>query len=232
MEDYFERRDLTAPAEEPLKKIPRFLQRVLPENRDLKILDLGCGFGSMLLSFRSAGYQDLKGVDSSQRAVEYCQNQGLKVERAMVGDFLNRNQEQYDLVIMTHVLEHLAKEEVISVLTKIYHSLLGENGQLFLTVPNAQASTGCYAMFGDFTHQTIYTSDSLIYVLRAAGFSKISFLDIDCTSEIPPLKKILRKAALFIYKGVIGAINRIPHTYYRPGGVDILSFEIKVIAQK
>ena len=51
-------------------------------------------------------------------------------------------------------------------------------------VPNAQAITGAYWRYEDFTHEQLFTTGSLYYVLLDNGFDEIKFLDIYATSNI------------------------------------------------
>lgn len=80
---------------------------------------------------------------------------------------------------MSHVLEHLPKDMIIPVLQKIRDSLLNKDGELCIMVPNAMSNTNCYWAYEDFTHNTLFTPGSLLFVLREAGFSDITFLDPD-----------------------------------------------------
>lgn len=79
---------------------------------------------------------------------------------------------------MSHVLEHLPKEEIIGACRG--HPIHAGGRRLILRgcAQRAVAHTGCYWAYEDFTHRTMFTSGSLLYVLRAAGFSSVRFLDL------------------------------------------------------
>lgn len=114
-------------------------------------------------------------------------------------DFYDKNADKFDYIIMSHVLEHIPKNEIINLLISI-RKLLKYNGHLIVMVPNAQSNTGCYWAYEDFTHNLLFTSGSLYYVLRAAGFSNIDFLDIDCLSDSTGIKRYLKKWLLALYR--------------------------------
>ncbi|MBL0306338.1 MAG: hypothetical protein IPQ25_09965 [Chitinophagaceae bacterium] len=89
---------------------------------------------------------------------------------------------------MSHVLEHIEKEKIIDTLIHIRKNLLKKGGVFLLMVPNAQSYTGAYWRYEDFTHNIMFTAGSCIYVLKAAGFENIEFIDPDGTIYEPGKK--------------------------------------------
>lgn len=64
--------------------------------------------------------------------------------------------EQYDNIVMTHVLEHL--DDPVKVLKRINDEWLSDNGMLFLVVPNANAPSRQIAVkMGILSHNTVVT---------------------------------------------------------------------------
>ena len=131
---------------------------------------------------------------------------------------------------MNHVLEHLEKESIIEILSKIKEHLLDKDGKLLITVPNAQSNTGCYWAYEDFTHNTLFTAGSIDFVLKSAGFSNISFLDIDGTAGYPLYKKNIKKLFLWLYKKKINFWNRITSSSFHKPSIQIYTYELKVLA--
>jgi len=71
-----------------------------------KLLDVGCGMGTMLNRFRKLGW-DTYGVDVSTYATEYARNQlGLKVYTGVV-DELDLPEGYFDLVTLVLTIEHI-----------------------------------------------------------------------------------------------------------------------------
>jgi 2-polyprenyl-3-methyl-5-hydroxy-6-metoxy-1,4-benzoquinol methylase len=156
-------------------QLPVWLKDELPQAKNARILDIGCGFGQMLMRLREGGYSEISGIDIGSESVDFCRSQGLKVDKIdSVESFAEKNQDKYDLILMSHVLEHIPKEQTISTLCSI-HSMLKEGGSYIVMVPNAQSATGVYWMYEDFTHYQLFTAGSLRYTLMAAGFEKIAF---------------------------------------------------------
>ena len=139
-------------------KIPRYLLEVLPENRDVSILDIGCGLGSLIRELKIIGYLSVKGIDLSDQAIDYCLKQGFDVQKSSIAEYAKSCKFKFDFIVMSHVLEHLEKDEIINTLKQIRENLLKESGKLCLMVPNAQSNTGSYWAYEDFTHTTLFTS--------------------------------------------------------------------------
>jgi len=103
---------------------------------------------------------------------------------------------------------------------------------LLIAVRNSQSNTDCYWEHENWTHTTIFTSGSIYYVLRSAGFTKIEFIDIDCTLGMPLLKAMVKKFFLGIYKMNKGFWNKVTGSSYHAPSPQIYSYEIKVKAQQ
>lgn len=219
-------------------QLPKHLKCIVQELRDnSKILDFGCGFGQNILSIKKYTEEidkkiDIQGMDICQEAIDFCQSNGLKVDR--MDDIFSYNiseeENKFDLVIMTHVLEHFPKNQIISLLKHIKDNILKMGGGVYLAVPNAQSNTGCYWAYEDFTHETLFTTGSLSYVLKMSGFSKIEFLDIDGVENTQGIKKIVKKAFLWLYKTKIRFWNKITSSSFHKPSLECFCYEIKVIA--
>lgn len=134
---------------------------------------------------------------------------------------------------MQHLIEHLKKEDMIPILNLIYKNALKDGGKIFISTPNAQSVIGAYWAFEDFTHNYIFTSGSLYYVLYMSGFRDITFLDIEAVSEIRnPLKKQIRHICYKIYSFFDNVKNRLMENSYHISSERIYSWELKVIAKK
>jgi 2-polyprenyl-3-methyl-5-hydroxy-6-metoxy-1,4-benzoquinol methylase len=231
MSSYFESRKIS-PEFYKNYKLPYYISSRLPKSKKVSILDFGCGFGQTLLALRDLGYENVMGCDVDDEAIKYCISQGLKVENCSNLDgFVAKYENKFDMVLMLHVLEHFPKTEIIPTLSKI-NKILKKQGKIIITVPNAQSSVGAYWAYEDFTHELIFTSGSLYYVLKMAGFEEIYFIDVDCTEGLSAIKKIIRKFLLKIYKTKIHFWNRITCSSFHKQSPEIYSWEIKVLAVK
>lgn len=226
---YFKNRGID-PAYYHSFQLPAYLISELPPSKSAQILDVGCGFGQMLFRIKDLGYTNLKGIDIGHESVNYCRANGLDVEFISgITEYAAAHGRQYDLIIMSHVLEHIPKNEIIPVLVAI-KSMLKEGGSYIVMVPNAQSNTGVYWMYEDFTHHLLFTTGSLRYVLQSAGFEKIEFLDQKCLAGLSPFQKWKRKFFLRLYEIQLNFWNRVTASSFHKPSPRIFSFELKAKA--
>lgn len=213
-------------------RLPKYLLPYFQDkDKSLNVLDIGCGLGQMLLVLKNRGFNNLYGIDINDESVSVCRSKGLDVEKIEdIRDYAKKSNLKFDRVIMSHVLEHLDKDSIIETLAYIKKFLLSKNGLFFLMVPNAQSPTGVYWRYEDFTHTILFTAGSCHYVLHAAGFSNITFLDPDGTKHMKPIKKIIIKSLISLYKLNKKIWQKILQTSYHKPSPNIYTFDIKVLA--
>jgi len=204
-------------------RLPAYYEQILPANKHASILDFGCGFGQIMRALQSRGYTNVKGYDIEPAAVNHCRSSGLDVSVSQPKN------DRFDLIILSHVLEHIDKKQIISQLRTI-KSMLNNGGALFLCVPNAQSNTGCYWAYEDFTHNTLFTAGSLLYVLQQAEFEPIEFIDVDCVSGVSLLKKLAKKILLYMYISNFRFWNKVTNSSFHSPSPQIFSYEIKALA--
>lgn len=130
---------------------------------------------------------------------------------------------------MSHVLEHIPKENIILTLIDIKQNLLKEDGAFFIAVPNAQSNTNCYWAYEDFTHSTLFTAGSLLYVLKAAGFKSITFVDPYGYEHSSYWKKIMRRLLLKIYDTNNRFWNSVTGSTYHLPSPKIYTWELRAL---
>jgi len=92
-----------------------------------KILDVGCGSGSLLYRMGNAGFKKVMGIDPFiNESIEY--KNGVKIHKKNLFE-LN---EKYDLIMMHHSLEHLPNQ--IEIFEKL-NQLLNKKGYLLIRIP-------------------------------------------------------------------------------------------------
>ena len=108
---------------------------------------------------------------------------------------------------------------------------MAPGASLLIMVPNAQSNTGCYWAYEDFTHTTLFTAGSLYFVLKAAGFDTVQFLDPDGLVGSRPGFKQPRAFFLFIYKMNIRFWNLVTASSFHQPSPQIFSYELKALAK-
>ena len=227
--NYFNYRNITEESYKSLQ-VPLWIEQEI-KNKDSKILDYGCGFGQNLKKLKHNNYKNIYGADIDPTAIQSCQNNNLIVKQLDLENLKNPYDFKFDVIILTHIIEHIQKNKIITTLTFIKNEFLSENGKLLIAVPNAQSNTDCYWAYEDWTHTTLFTSGSIYFVLKAAGFDKIEFLDIDCTLGSSKIKSTIRKFFLMLYVSNKKFWNKITHSAFHQQSPQIFSYEIKVKAK-
>ncbi len=164
-------------AEEFRRRAP-YLERLIrdhfPADRETTILDLGCGAGALEYFARRRGFARMVGIDRSPQQVAAARSLGLTGVRE--GELLAVLQslagESQGIVIAFDVLEHFRKDEALRLMDEI-NRVLAPGGKVIIHTPNGASPFGGRVGHGDFTHETIYTRDSLGQLLAACGFSRV-----------------------------------------------------------
>jgi SAM-dependent methyltransferase len=96
----------------------RYAQELIIRHNLKTGLDIGCGENSMLTPLRRFGFRST-GVDGSEMMLASARERNLHDEY-ILGDFLKLNlSRQFDVVVMTHVLEHFTREEGLKLLDEL-----------------------------------------------------------------------------------------------------------------
>lgn len=107
-------------------EILRFVEDEIIKNGD--VLEIGCGTGGILTSFRDAGYTVL-GYDTDERFLKYGRQFGLELQNKY---FTKCTVKKFDFIILSHVFEHIV--DVKEFLASVRNSLK-DNGKLYVEVP-------------------------------------------------------------------------------------------------
>ncbi len=164
----------------------------LPENKESKIIELGCGLGINVHAIGRLGYTNVSGVEICAGSVELCRKNNLNVIKSDIFSFFESNHESYDVIILHHVLEHFTRDEALILLQEIKDSL-SENGTLIIAVPNGWNLFAAGALSNDITHEILYSRNSLNSILQFTGFDTSFFsTNIHTIYDTNKLKYLLK----------------------------------------
>lgn len=226
--EYFTNRGVELPKPDDCRLL-KYLELVIGNNKNIKILDIGCGYGNNMFALLNLGFANVVGIDISDEAINYCKMNNLNVQKMNVTEY---HGEKFDFIIMSHVLEHLPKDKIIETLKLIKNRMLNVGGQLCVIVPNAQSNVNCYWAYEDFTHNLLFTGGSLLFVLREAGFKNIKFIDIDGLDGTTNFfKKIIKRLFLKLFKVNFMFWNKVTGSYWHAPSPVIFTWEIKCVAK-
>jgi SAM-dependent methyltransferase len=156
-----------------------------------EILDVGCHRGYMLSALANAGFQRLAGVDLSPNDVDVARGivPTADVTCADVRDYLASRDGTFDVIIAKAVLEHVQKDDVLSLLHTIRGGLKS-GGIALVDVPNMDWLFASHERYLDFTHEVGFTKESLQQVVGSV-FDDVTVNPID---NVPPAHLFGRRA--------------------------------------
>jgi SAM-dependent methyltransferase len=176
-----------------------------PSERDIRILDLGCGYGAFLYLLKKAGYYELEGIDTSSEQVAGARRLGLNFVREgnLLEALKNSRNCSYDFLIAFDVLEHFSKDEILVFANEAYR-VLKSGGRLLIHVPNGEAIFPGAVFFGDLTHETCFTRQSLRQLVNVSGFSSLRV--IEDMPTVHGVKSLLRYILWKIFRTMFRVI--------------------------
>ena len=171
----------------------------------LTILDVGCGGGSNARHFSEMG-NIVDGITISEKEGElarpYLRHLYIQNLEEGLPDSISEN--EYDYVICSHVLEHIAyPEKLLKDITKA----LKKNGYLVMALPNIMHYSSRFELLKgnmnydtagifDYTHLRWYTFDTARKLLETNGF-EIEFSGV--TGKVPGYSLLGRVLSLKVH---------------------------------
>jgi len=191
----------------------------LPSNSDLKIIDLGCGTGSLVSGLKNSGYKNVYGIDVSLENIEQGKLADLDINQAEIIDFLDQsieNNKHYDVVFLMDVLEHLDDDELYDVVDKV-RQVLSSNGIFIIKTINAESIISGMGRYMDITHERSFTSHSMKELMSAFGYKELEILN----SKINKPKNIREFLRSLIRKSWYYLIYRVIESRDYPECIDV-----------
>lgn len=149
------------------------IKKIIKLKKNSLVLDYGCGTGG-ILDFLSKDYQAY-GADMSDLAINFCNKRNL-TNILSISDLLSKPEfkNKFKMVTILDVIEHIDDDDAV---LKDIHSLLEDEGYLFVTVPAYQFLFGPYDILTQ--HKRRYVKKHLAEVVTSAGYDviKISYFN-------------------------------------------------------
>lgn len=187
---------------EGLKPREAYMRKLIrdhfPSDKTAKILDLGCGHGTLLYFARQEGYQNLLGIDVSEEQVAAAHHLG--VTEVQCGDLMEMLRslpaQSQDVVVAFDVIEHFTRDELMPFIDEVCR-VLSKDGRWIIHVPNGESPFVGRVFYGDFTHQHAYTQASMKQLMYASGFS-----NVQCFEDQPIAHGLKSGVRRVIWKGI------------------------------
>lgn len=163
---------------EGFKSREPFLRKIIknyfPKNKDIRIVEIGCGHGAFQYFIQKFGYKNSIGVDGSQEQVNLSKK--LNIDNIIHGDLVeyikSLNDNSLDLLIALDVIEHFTKEELSNLVDDMYR-VLKKGGLIITHQPNGESILCNSIRYGDFTHEIAFTRNSISQIFLSSGFSGV-----------------------------------------------------------
>jgi len=164
-----------------------------PANRSAKLIDIGCGHGTLIHFAREAGYSNIAGVDRSPEQVGEAARLGIPGVR--LGDSVDAlrelDAESLDGVIAFDVIEHLTKAELVTLIDEVLR-VLRPGARWIIHAPNAESPFFGRIRYGDITHEQAFTRVSIAQLLLASGFREVtSYEDVPIVHGVKSAGRLL-----------------------------------------
>lgn len=130
------------------------------------VLDIGASAGVLLEALRDTFDCTATGVEPGNAYRGFAAAKGLPMFSSLE-DLIATNPNRFDLVSLSHVLEHLS--DPLGTLRTIRGQLLTENGFLLIEVPNFYAHDSY-----ELAHLTCFTAHTLQETIRQAGYEALA----------------------------------------------------------
>lgn len=129
------------------------------------ILDIGTGTGTNLRLLKELGFNSIVGVDNHDEAIHFCEQKGLGIVKKADICNLPFDDNSFDLILATDVIEHV-EDDLVAL--KELNRVLSSNGRLIITVPAFQLLWGLQDEVSH--HKRRYIIWQLRQLLAEAGF--------------------------------------------------------------
>lgn len=150
----------------------------LPIDRSARILVVSCGAGYLIDLLRTAGYTNIRGIDSDPEKTAHARRRGLPCETAEAFPYLERNREPFDAIIPEQELNHLTLAEQLEFLSLCLRNLKPGGLMIVYGLNGANPLVGSENLAHNIDHFNTFTDYSLRQVLQLAGFTEIRVMPL------------------------------------------------------
>lgn len=157
----------------------QFINEFLSDDHK-KVLDVGCATGFNMVLYKNSG-RDVIGFEPSEVCVKQGEKQfGVKV----INDFFPSKKipGKYDLIILSHVVEHTANPRKF---LKAVRNYLNDSGLVFIEVPDTYSYIKLPGNSFTFEHINHFIVDTLMHLMEESGFHLIKFTIVNDSVNLP-----------------------------------------------
>ncbi len=188
--------------------------RIIEENcpdKSSSILDIGCANGGLLHCLNDKGYKNLTGIDITKICVENVKKAGFNAFFGGIFNLEELGNNKYDVVILSHVLEHVYDLQKTAENLK---KLLNPNGIIYIEVPDASRYANYYVVpfyYFDCEHINHFDINALKNLFEDADFKCSSFnereIKVSATTPYPAVSVVFKKEKQSVVPVIIKTEN-------------------------
>ena len=176
-------------------------------DKNIEILDIGCGSGEIMEELNNYGSKTY-GIDFSKEAIQICEKKKLNAKQGDLDTGIEFDDNKFDLVWAGDVLEHVF--DPMYLLREI-RRVLKKNGYLFFSIPNdLHVSKRFLTLLGEsyqhsaykrseaYKHHTFFSYNLLKFFFDK---SDLSIIDLNRIIRIPLINKkfIIKSGSLDLF---------------------------------
>jgi SAM-dependent methyltransferase len=189
---YYHEANLSVPAFIS-RRLDEIFESFAPHRESNRLLDVGCGAGSLLEAARRAGW-DAEGTEVSRPAVEHVRGEGFPVFHGELAE-AEYPEGHFDVVTASEIIEHLP--DPLSVLREVAR-ILRPGGLFWATTPHGRGLSARvlgirWSTVSPPEHLQLFTLGGVRGLLREAGFRRADITSHGCNPY--ELRQALRRGA-------------------------------------
>lgn len=148
-----------------------FRSDIVPLVSGPRVLDLGCGQGVLVRELAAQG-KEAMGIETSPQMAAMARARGTVVEEAEAIHFLKEHPQAFDSIVATDLIEHFDPDQVVELFDAV-RGALRDGGEFVGRTPNGASPFAGRYRYGDFTHGTSFTEQSIGQIAGVTGFDRV-----------------------------------------------------------
>lgn len=182
----------------------RLIRLHFPDDKEARILDLGCRHGALIHFARQAGYANIRGVDGSPEQVLAAGRLGIEgVDEAdVVTTLATCPTASLGCVVAFDLIEHFTRDELLSVVDDVKR-VLEPGGIWIIHAPNGESPFASRMRYWDLTHELAFTRTPIAQLLHSSGFCEVH------SYEDGPVPHGLKSAGRWVIWRIIRSMLRL-----------------------
>lgn len=162
------------------------------------VLEIGFGNGSFA-GWIAQYTENYIGIEANDELIARAHLAGFAAQKASPEIFSKLADQQFDLIAIFDVLEHLDKEQIIETL-KFCRQLLNKSGKIIIRIPNGDSPFSGPIFNGDITHKNILGSKAIHQIAIMTGLDVINIKNAAFPIFGMGIKTALRRAMITLLR--------------------------------